>query len=51
MPLGLQVTAQMPTSLATTSSQTHIVPAISIDDLSNGVKNVKVESQEGILYL
>ena len=36
--LGLQVTASLPTSLATTSSQTHIVPAISIDDLRIWIK-------------
>jgi len=40
---GLQVTASLPTSLATTSSQPHIVPAISIDDLSQGVTKLNVE--------
>ena len=41
---GLQSTATMPTSLATTASAAaHSVPAISIDEIANGVQNIKVD--------
>jgi len=46
--LGLQSTATMPTSLATTASaavHTGTVPAISIDEIANGVQQLKVDRE------
>ena len=42
---GLQSTATMPTSLATTASAGagHSVPAISIDEIATGVQHLKVD--------